>query len=254
MKTKALFLFFAFCSIFAWGQDVSENSDGAATGPKNVLKFLPVNLALNNLSFEYERKFSPKSSFILGLGIAKPKPFAEKFGINSNDNKISNDEFSTMSVRAAYRHYAGHKPRPFGFYFSPYLKYQKITASADNYRKNNDVSPAVFYNENYDINGTTLNFGLQWGVQFLIAKIICVDFYFLGLEAGLANLSATVTSKDVGMIDKVESGIRENIDQLPSMFSSKITVTRKGSDQLDVKGSSMPYPWIRSGISIGIAF
>ncbi|MEI7830142.1 MAG: hypothetical protein WCI31_10250 [Prolixibacteraceae bacterium] len=254
MKTRTLFLFLAFCSIYAMGQDVSENSDTIATGPKNSFKFLPVNLAFNNLSFEYERKFSPKSSFIFGLGIAQPKPFADKFGINNNDNKITNDEFSTMSVRAAYRHYAGHKPRPFGFYFSPYLKYQKISASADNYRRNNDVYPAVYYNENYDIKGTTLNLGIQWGVQFLIAKIVCVDFYFLGLEAGLANLSATVTSKDTGMIDKVESGIRDNVDQLPSMFSSKITVTRKGSDQIEVKGSSMPYPWIRSGISIGIAF
>jgi hypothetical protein len=254
MKTRSLFLFFAFCSIYAWGQDASENSDAIVSGPKNVFKFLPVNLALNNLSFEYERKFSPKSSFILGLGIATPKPFADKFGLNNNDNKITNDEFSTMSVRAAYRHYAGNKPRPFGFYFSPYLKYQKISAKADNYRKSNNFTPAVYYNENYDVNGTTLNLGIQWGVQFLIAKIICVDFYFLGLEAGLANLSATVTSKDIGMIDKVESGIRENVDQLPSMFSSKITVTRKGSDQIEVKGNSMPYPWIRSGISIGIAF
>lgn len=254
MKTRALFLFFAFCSVYTWGQDVSENSDAVVTGPKNAIKFLPVNLALNNLSFEYERKFSPKSSFILGLGIAKPKPFADKFGINDNDNKITKDEFSTMSVRAAYRHYAGKKTRPYGFYYSPYLKYQKIAVAADNYRRNNDFTPAVYYNENYDVNGTTLNLGIQWGVQFSIAKIICVDFYFLGLEAGLANLSATVTSKDIGMIDKVESGIRDNVDQLPSMFSNKITVTRKGSDQIEVKGSSMPYPWLRSGISIGIAF
>jgi hypothetical protein len=255
MKTRALFLFLVLCSFCALGQDVPEKSDTVvATGPKNAFKFLPVNMALNSLSFEYERKFSPKSSFILGIGIPSPKPFAEKFGINNNDNQITKDEFSTMTVRAAYRHYAGNYPRPFGFYFSPYLKYQKISASANNYRRNKDFTPAVYYNENYDIKGTTLNLGIQWGVQFLIAKIICVDFYFLGLEAGLADLSANVTSKDINMIDKVESGIRDNVDQLPSMFSSKISVNRKGPDQIEVKGSSMPYPWIRSGISIGVAF
>ena len=254
MKTRALFLFFAFCSIYAWGQDVSENSDAIVAGPKNAIKFLPVNLALNNLSFEYERKFSPKSSFIFGLGIAKPKPFADKFGMNDIDNKITNDEFSTMSVRAAYRHYAGNKPRPYGFYFSPYLKYQKIKVTADNYRRNQDFTPAVYYNENYDVNGTTLNLGIQWGVQFLIAKFVCVDFYFLGIEAGLANITATVKSNDAKSIDVIYNGVNDNLDQLPSFLRDKIKTEKIGTNQVEVSGSSIPYPWLRSGISIGIAF
>lgn len=256
MKTRTLFLIFAFCSVYGFGQDVSTNSDTVALGPKNVFKFLPVNLAFNSLSFEYERKFSPKSSFTFGLGIASPKPFADKFGINSADNKITNDAFSTMAIRVAYRHYAGHKARPFGFYFSPYLKYQKFAANADNHRTTTQGNPPVTtqYDEKYDINGNTLNFGLQSGVQFLIAKIVCVDFYFMGIEAGLANVTATVKSPNVVMMDEVEKGVRDNVDKLPPFLASKIKVTRNGSDQVDVKGSSIPYPWLRSGISIGIAF
>ena len=249
-------MIFVFYSVYALGQDISTNSDTVAPGPKNVFKFLPVNLALNSLSFEYERKFSPKSSFVFGLGIASPKPFADKFGINSADNKITNDAFSTMSVRAAYRHYAGHKARPFGFYFSPYLKYQKFAANADNHRTTTEGFPPVTtqYDEKYDIHGNTLNFGLQSGVQFLIAKIVCGDFYFMGIEAGLANVTATVKSPNVVMIDKVESNVRDNVDKLPPFLASKIKVTRNGSDQVDVEGSSIPYPWLRVVSASGLLF
>lgn len=256
MKTKALFLFLSFLSICTFGQDATVSTDSVPKGRKNVVKFLPVNLAFNSASFEYERKFSPKSSFIIGVGLASPKPFAEKFNLGSEDNVIKNDAFGTMAVRAAYRHYAGHRDQPVGFYFSPYLKYQKFTTNADNRRTITEENPPTTtqYDEKYDVKGNTLNFGIQWGVQFLIAKRLCIDFYFLGIEAGLANVTATVKSPNVIMIDEVEKGVRENIDKLPSFLASKIEVTRNGSDQVDVVGKSMPYPWLRSGISIGIAF
>lgn len=254
MKTKILLLIIMLVSIHAIGQEVNDSTAMNEPTRKNVLKFLPENLIFNSLSFEYERKFSPKSSFILGVGLASPKSFAEKFNLSSADNQISKDEFSTMSVRVAYRHYSGHHIRPVGFYFSPYLKYQKFSATADNYRRNSDVNPPVYYNETYDVNGNTLNIGLQSGVQFLIAKRVCIDIYLFGFEAGLANVTATVKSSDVKMMDKVESGVRDNVNQLPSYLAKKITITRNGTDQIDLKGSSIPYPWLRSGISMGIAF
>jgi hypothetical protein len=256
MKTKFLFLFLLFLSVCTLGQGVSDSSVVQNSGRKNVVKFLPMNLVFNSLSFEYERKFSPKSSFILGVGIPRSTSFAGKFTDNSGENKIYNDAFSTMSFRAAYRHYSGHRIQPSGFYFSPYLKYQSFTANADNHTSATYGEPPVTaqYVEKYDVSGNTLNFGIQWGVQFLIAKLVTIDFYFLGIEAGLANVTATVTSPNPEMINSVESDVRKNVSELPSFFSEKIEVTRRGTDQVEVKGSSMPYPWLRSGISIGIAF
>jgi hypothetical protein len=256
MKTKILLLFFMVVSIHAIGQELNDSIVKSEPKRKNVIKFLPVNLLANSLSFEYERKFSPKSSFILGVGLASPKPFADKYNLNNSaDNKISNEEFSTMAIRAAYRHYSGHHIRPVGFYFSPYLKYQKFSAKADNYRTVSDPQyGSTSFNEKYDVNGNTLNFGLQWGVQFMLAKRVAVDFYFLGIEAGLADITATVRSDDATSIDEVYKGVTENIDQLPSFLRDKIKATKVGSNQVDVEGSSIPYPWLRSGISIGIAF
>lgn len=256
MKTKILLLFFMFISVHVIGQELNDSIVKKEPTRKNVIKFLPVNLIANSLSFEYERKFTPKSSFVLGVGLASPKPFADKYNLNNSaDNKISNEEFGTMAIRAAYRHYAGHHIRPVGFYFSPYLKYQKLSAKADNYRTVSDPQyGSTSFNEKFDVNINTLNFGLQWGVQFMIAKRIAVDFYFLGIEAGLANVTATVKSTDANSIDEIYNGVNDNIQQLPSFFRDKIETKKVGSNEVDVTGTSIPYPWLRSGISIGIAF
>ncbi len=255
-KPILLLLLLSICTL-GHGQTDSMKVDSVKIkqpARKNVLKFLPENLVFNSLSFEYERKFSPKSSFLIGVGLPSPKSFAGMFNLSSADNKISNDEFSSMALRLAYRHYAGHRIRPTGFYYSPYLKYQSFAVKADNYRTSTVGTTRKSYNENYDVSGNSLSLGLQWGVQFMIAKRVCFDFYFLGIEAGLANLTANVKSQDIGMIDTVESDLRDNVKNLPSMFADKVTVTRKGTDQVEVKGSSIPFPMLRSGMSIGIAF
>ena len=259
MKTTLLFLLFALLTINLIGQEVNDSTvSEKPAGRKNVVKFLPNNLIFNSLSFEYERKFAQKSSFILGIGFPSNKSFPIMMNDNSpGSDKISNDSFSTMSIRAAYRHYGGHRVQPSGFYYSPYLKYQKIKASADNQTSGPDpASPNLSkqYIEKYSIDANTLNFGIQWGVQFLIAKRVSVDFYFLGIETGLLNITATVKSSDNKMINDLDSSVRDNVKQLPSFLSDKITVKSNGTDQVAVTGTSIPYPWLRSGISFGIAF
>ncbi len=252
MKSRTLILVLTIFSLYSFGQDVSTNSsDTLPRGRRNVVKFLPVNLFLNSTSFEYERKISPRNSLILGVGLSSPKTFADKFNLGDTKNRISDDSFGSMAIRLAYRHYTGHRIQPAGFYISPYLKYQKLTASATNNRTPDSGDP---YIENYDLKANTMNVGFQLGWQFLIAKTVSIDFYFFGIEAGIADVTATVKSPNPNTINDVESNVRENVDKLPSFFANKITITRNGNNQIDVKGSSMPYPWLRSGISIGIAF
>jgi hypothetical protein len=251
MKTRTLFLIFSLFAYSAIGQNDSISADTIRHGHKNVVKFLPVNLFFNSASFEYERKISPKNSLILGVGIPMPKAFADKYNLGSPENRITDDSFGTMAIRLAYRHYTGHSKQPSGFYISPYLKYQSFDATATNHKT---PSSGSAYVENYDLKGNTMSLGFQMGWQFLIAKTVSIDFYFLGIEAGLANVDATVKSPDANMIDEIYTNVSQNIGDLPAFLSNKITVTKKGSNQVDIVGSSMPYPWLRSGISIGIAF
>ena len=82
-----------------------------------------------------------------------------------------------------------------------------------------------------------------------------MDFYFLGLEAGLANMNGTVTSSpnNASANDKMKQNVDDFVKDLPSLFRDKIIVTQT-STEVQVKASSIPFPWYRGGISIGLAF
>lgn len=227
---------------------------GNAQDRKNIFKFLPVNLTLNSLSFEYERMINPKNSFELGLGIPMNQTFVNKFSMDwSKDERISDDELGVFSLRVAYKHYTGKSAEPKGFYYSPYFKYQTVSASAHNVRTVEDDLGSFSYDEDYDAEFNTFGVGFQLGYQFLIAKTVTLDLYFLGLEAGIANVDATVKSSDLEQVNSIESDVRDAIDDLPSFLNKKIEV-RSGGNSVEVKGNNFFYPWVRGGISIGIAF
>jgi hypothetical protein len=252
MKTKTLFLFLSFLSFFAFGQETAVESDTIPQGRKNVVKFLPVNLYFNNISFEYERKFSSKNSFIVGIGIPSEKPFVNKFGNDADPSDISNDLLRTMAIRAAYRHYTGHHTQAAGFYLSPYLKYQTYSISA---RSSQSTDLGTPFTADIKADGNTISAGLQFGAQVMIAKRVCIDFYFLGIEAGLINFNGEVTtsSSDPTVLNEMKQSVDDFISDLPPFIGDKFTTSQSGST-IGVKGTSVPYPWFRGGISIGIAF
>jgi hypothetical protein len=252
MKTTTLILLFSLFSFCAIAQEMSSIDDTAAEVHKNVIKFLPVNLYFNNVSFEYERKFSSKNSFIVGVGIPSEKSFINKFGNNVDPSDISKDLLKTTAIRAAFRHYTGQHTQAAGFYLSPYLKYQTYSISA---LSSQTTDLGINFTEDIKADGNTMSAGLQFGAQMMIAKRVCIDFYFLGFEAGLANFDGKVTSSssDPTVLNEMKNNVDDFIDNLPPFIGDKFTTSQTGST-IEVKGSSVPYPWFRGGISIGIAF
>lgn len=227
---------------------------GNAQDRKNSVKFLPVNLPINSLSFAYERMVNPKNSFELGLGIPLNQTFVNKFSMDwSKNENISNDKLGILSIRAAYKHYTGKSGEPKGFYYSPYLKYQAISGSAHNVRTIEDDLGSSSYDEDYNVDANTIGIGFQLGYQFLIAHRVTLDLYFLGLEAGIANFTGAVKSSDLEQVDNIESDIQDAIDDFPDFLRKKIDVSSNGNT-VKVKGNNIAYPWVRGGISIGIIF
>lgn len=216
---------------------------------KNVLKFLPVNVPFQSVSFEYERMIDPKNSLTLGVGIPIQGQIISKNVLDGNSN-LKKMEFSTMHIRAAYRYYYGYSLLPKGFYIEPFLKYQQINING-NYRGIN-VQNSIYKG---DISGNinTFNLGVQLGVQFLIAKRITLDLYFLGLEGGLANGRVTSTSKTSADAGNIETDFKDAIDGLPFFIKNWLTV-KKVNNQVFIDANKLQYPWYRGGISIGIAF
>lgn len=246
MKKLLALAFFAGWALLGFSQD--ENTSALAR--KNVVKFLPVNLPFQSISFEYERMINAKNSVILGVGLPNQKSLIGKYGITDEDD-LKSAEVGTMHIRAAYRHYAGKRMLPRGFYIEPYLKYQKITGNAGISGVEEETGEP--YKGDFDLNLNTMNLGFQLGAQFLIAKRISLDFYFLGLEAGFLSGNAAATSDVIEDADNLKADIDEAIADLPSFIGDKLTVTQSGN-KVNVKASNAPYPWYRGGISIGIAF
>jgi hypothetical protein len=247
MKKVLVFVFLVGWTSLTFASD----KDSTSLQRKNVVKFLPSNLLFQSLSFEYERMINAKNSFTLGIGLPQQQSLIGKYGIKAG-NDLKAAELGTMHIRAAYRHYSGHRMLPKGFYIEPYVKYQKVTGSAS--VKNTGTNP---FEGVFDMNINTLNFGFQLGAQFLIAKRVSLDFYFLGLEAGMISGNVSATSSIIGDASKVtnlKNEIENSIKDLPSFIGDKLTVTQPSSDKINVKASGVPYPWLRGGISIGIAF
>ena len=246
---KKLFLFVVLSGYALFGS--AQNQDSTVVHRKNVLKFLPVNLPFQSTSFEFERMINDKNSFTLGVGLPNQKSLVGKYGIDASSD-LKTAELGTMHIRAAFRHYSGKRKLPNGFYIEPYLKYQNLKGNATVTGTTDQDKP---YAGSLDIDMNTMNIGFQMGAQFLIAKRVSVDFYFLGLEAGFASGNVIAISDEIAEADNLKADIDKAIADLPSFIGKKLTVTQSSDKkQIDVKASSLPYPWLRGGISIGIAF
>lgn len=246
---KKLLLFVVLSGYALFGS--AQNQDSTVVHRKNVLKFLPVNLPFQSTSFEFERMINDKNSVTLGVGLPNQKSLVGKYGIDASSD-LKTAELGTMHIRAAFRHYKGKRKLPNGFYIEPYLKYQNIKGTAT-------VTGMTDQNEPFagslDVNLNTMNLGFQSGVQFLIAKRIAFDIYFLGFEAGFLSGKVIAVSDEIAKADNLKADIDKAIADLPSFIGKKLTVTQSSDKkQIDVKASSLPYPWLRGGISIGIAF
>jgi hypothetical protein len=248
MKKLFVFFFLAGWVLFVSAQ---EDKNTVTLERKNVLKFLPVNLPFQSLSFEFERMINAKNSITLGIGLPNQKSIIGKYGIDGSSD-LKTAELGTMHLRAAYRHYTGKSMLPRGFYIEPYLKYQEIKGAAS--ISGTDSQTNQPYTGDLNAKFNTMNVGLQFGAQFLIGKRISLDFYFLGLEAGMLTGDATaVTNAPTDAINIADDINKAKNDNLPAFIADKITVTQSGN-QVNAKVSSVPYPWIRGGISIGFAF
>lgn len=229
----------------------AQDGDSLTIERNNVVKFLPVNLTFHSFSFEYERMISPANYITLGIGIPNQKSIIGKYGIDLG-SEVKSAELGTMHIRAAYRHYTSQRMLPKGFYFEPYVKYLKISGNGN--VENIDFNNT--YKGRIDVDLNSMNFGFQLGTQFLIAKRVTLDLYFLGLEAGILNGDVNATS-DLGdpYATHLKAYIEDRIAEYPSFIGDKLTVTQSADKKMiNVNASNIIYPWYRGGISIGIAF
>jgi len=66
------------------------------------------------------------------------------------------------------------------------------------------------------------------GAQFLIAKRVSLDFYFLGLEAGLLNGNVSGTSEQFATDNNIVANIQDAINKFAFFIGDKLKPIKTG--------------------------
>ena len=247
MRKFTLLFFLSVWVLCGIAQEQVQTQEPTPIKRKTVIKYMPVNYFFESTSFEIERMINAKNSVTFGFGIPTNRSVNGKYSTKTPE--IKEDKFGTMHLRAAYRHYTGKKSLPSGFYIEPYLKYQKVDYSAKGDFTDTDN---ITYEAAISAKFNTVNVGFQMGVQWLLFKRVSLDWYFLGIEGGMlsGDIKSEVTNTN---IDDMKTEVDNFIADLPAFLSNKLKATQT-SQGVDVNAKSVPLPWLRTGLSIGIAF
>lgn len=217
--------------------------------PSFTAKVAPIGLAVGKITFGGEFNFKHKQSVTLLIGVPFDK--TRSFEYDNKDNELST---RASSVMGSYRYYLGKKDMS-GFYFEPYVKYVNMEAKGF---LNDDLNnqPARF-DSRFSYKG--FGAGLQLGVQFLIAKKVSLDLFFIGGEANSAKLTATATDVydnipwTLADSQEAEKNIKDALEDIPVIGKkTEVTVnTATKTVSASYKGFA---PGFRAGASVGIRF
>jgi hypothetical protein len=217
---------------------------------EKIAKWAPAGLYLGHLNLIGEGAINSRNS-ITAQG-SFPIKTKKTFQYEDKDADVS---MEIMSFHFGYRHYLSRKKFMKGFYLEPYAKYLKHESEGIGSATLDTRLAQMRFNNDF----RSIGAGVQLGVQFLIARRVAIDFYFLGPEisTGKDHFNAVEISNIIPWTHleaaEAERSIRELLDDVPFIGDrTTVTVDRANkSVSADFKGF---LPGIRTGISIGLAF
>lgn len=226
----------------------------------NLIKYNLSGLAINYHAVQYERVFSPKTSFAITAGFSPSTslPFKERLiELYGNDAQartaIESTIFDNFTITAEYRLYLSGKA-PQGFYIAPFARYSKMSMSQQYSFLDSDNTT-----HNPVIEGTFTGFGggVLLGAQWTLGKTVALDLWlagpFLGSQKATFN---AVNDKKITNTTGLENDI-ENTD-IP-LWNMDATVTNQtiGGTQRAVIDVNLKGPFVgvrMLGLTVGIRF
>lgn len=237
------------CFLLIFSKINAQNEDKPAFDKSFVIKWSPASLAFGKIGLGSEINFKKKKSITINAGIPAEQTLTAEI-----DGKDRSLKMKTFSAMAGYRMYFGKKYMR-GFYFEPYLKYLKNEATTTTDFEIDGSNRPFLVTSEYSGYGV----GAQLGVQYLIAKRVVIDFYFLGPEANNAKHDLSVQEIGAGSpwsnaeAQDAEDQINSFIEDIP-LLNNNFNVTVDAANR-NVKTNYKGFlPGIRFGISIGIRF
>lgn len=251
MKKITYLLLFAFVMLISSAAMAQSDSN---ISKKNIIKLNLSSLVFKNISLQYERVLSRKTSVALGIGIM-PKsglPFAktlkDRFGSNSDAARAIDDtKLSNFSITPEFRFYLG-KKAPKGFYIAPFARYNTLKLDQMyRFTTSNNVNHVA------NIKGSINNFGggLLFGAQWNLTKSLTLDWWIAGPIVG--STKGTLVGTDPQNIQPQDrANIKNDIEDV-NLPGTKVTAT---VEQNKITANlSGPYYGLRAfGIVLGFKF
>lgn len=236
--------------------------DASGRTPKQVIKLNLTQLALTNISMQYEFAFHKNFSAALGVSYLIPRSIPSQFFTpSSNGEGYQLPKFGGYSITPEIRIYPGKKVKhqaPHGFYLAPYLRYSKYSVKSSYV----DIDSSSGKHNTYNVKASYSGFtgGLMIGSQWIIGKHFSIDWWILGGGYGKAKFKINAESVDGSLNmspqeqQNLKNDIRTNIGELGSFGSGEVTVeTTSNSATATVKG--LPMTSLRGfGLVLGFAF
>ncbi len=229
--------------------------------PKQVIKINLTQLALTNISMQYEFGFHKNFSAALGASYLINRGIPSQFYTAPSDaSGYQLPKFGGWSVTPEIRFYPGKKVKhqaPHGFYLAPYFRYSKYSLQSTYIDSTSNGE-----HRTYDVKASYGGFtaGLMIGSQWIIGKHFSIDWWILGAGAGKAKfqIESKATDGSLNMSqqeqENLKNDITSNISDLGPYGNGQVTVeTTSNSAKATVKG--IPMTSIRGfGLTLGFVF
>lgn len=236
MKNIVSVIFFTLICCYAYSQINS-----------NAIKFNVSGLIVRNLSVQYERQMSNKTSLAVAVrNVPYGKlPFPNTISSLVGDNPyidFNKMKISSFGILPEARFYLGKKKTLLGFYLGVFA----------NYTNYNTQLPVVYNNKTGLFNGkiNTYTGGVQVGWQFKIVKDFFIDLWIVGPNYGASSGSLDFIGS---LTPSEQSTLRTELEQIkndvPYHFIKAIYVNDNGA-YINAKG---PWAGLR-GLGINLSY
>ncbi len=246
---KIFFLLTLCCLVHFLHAQSGDASNVVQHQPSASIKWNPSSLYFGKIGLLGEYNFKNRKSVTFNIGIPMSKTTTIK--VDDKDRQV---EMKTFSIMGGYRMYLGRKTMT-GMYFEPYLKYVKSDGSTI-LDTDLDGKPTNFATTSAY---TGMGVGAQLGVQFMIAKRVVIDFFFLGPEANSSKhkvVMRDITSTDPWDAQEAadaQAEINDSIGDIP-VIGDKLNVVVDPNAKTVTSDYSGFLPGLRFGLSVGVRF
>ena len=225
----------------------------AQTEKKNIIKIYPISPFFGKTTLGYERVINEQSSVTFNLGLPTGVHIDNYLSSNSSEGFDPKDgKLKGLLIMSGYRLNLSKRGAPLGFYFEPFLKYEKFDL---------DILGSFIDDERDMFEGSlkgdysAFGLGVQFGAEWLISDVVSVDFTIIGTEAKLGTLELLYTDLSGGVdIHDVYTELEDAIDNVP-IIGNKIELSKDENKGLvAMKLPKQFVPGLRFTFSLGIAF